>query len=74
MRTHLCPNLCIILEAESYRIPADAALPSVAGPKFEAFLRRLAEEIIDQAVLGLIDEADRIVFEEDSSNVIDDAV
>jgi hypothetical protein len=62
------------LEAESYRIPADTALPSVAGPEFEAFLRRLAEEIIDQAVLGLIDEADRIVFEEDSSNVIDDAV
>ena len=40
----------------------------------EAFLRRLAEEIIDQAVLGLIDEADHIVFEEDSSDVIDDAV
>ena len=46
------------------------ALPSVAGPGFEAFLWRTAEEIIDRMVRELVDEADRIVFEEESSDVM----
>ena len=37
----------------------------IAGPKFEAYLRSLAEEIIDVAVRNVIDELDRIIFEEE---------
>ena len=32
-------------------------------PEFEDFLRRTAEDIIAHAVRGLVEEADRIVFE-----------
>ena len=37
----------------------------IAGPGFEAYLRRLAEEIMDVAVRNVIDELDRIIFEEE---------
>ena len=36
----------------------------IAGPRFEAYLRSLAEEIIDVAVRNVIDELDRIISEE----------
>jgi len=44
-------------------------LPSVSGDDFEAFLRRTAEEIIDVAVQEIISEVDRLVFEEEASDV-----
>ena len=42
----------------------------IAGPRFEAYLRRLAEEILDAAVRNVIDELDRIMFEEEESVVM----
>ena len=53
----LCPN-------ETYD-----GLRSFSGPEFEAYLRRTAEEIIDRAVRMVIEDVDRIVFEEETSSV-----
>ena len=39
-------------------------------PRFEAYLRRLAEEILDVAVREVIDELDRVIFEEEESVVM----
>ena len=47
----------------------NVALPSIAGEDFEAFLRRTAEEILDHAVHEVISELDRIIFEEEASDV-----
>jgi hypothetical protein len=69
MRSHLLLNSCIALGVSSKRILANVALPSVAGLDFEAFLRTTAEEIIDCAVRELVDEEDRIVFEEEALDV-----
>jgi len=44
-------------------------LPSISGDDFEAFLRRTAEEIMDIAVREVIAEVDRMVFEEENSDV-----
>jgi len=44
-------------------------LPSVSGDDFEAFLRRTAEEIIGVVVQEIISEVDRLVFEEEASDV-----
>ena len=44
-------------------------LPSISGDDFEAFLRRTAEEIMDVAVREVISEVDRMVFEEENSDV-----
>jgi len=44
-------------------------LPSVSWDDFEAFLRRTAEGIIDVAVREIISEVDRLVFEEEASDV-----
>jgi len=44
-------------------------LPSISGDNFEAFLRRTAEEIMDAAVREVISEVDRMVFEEENSDV-----
>ena len=44
-------------------------LPSIPGDDFEAFLRRTAEEIMDAAVREVISEVDRMVFEEENSDV-----
>ena len=47
----------------------NVALPSIARDGFEAFLCRTAEEILDRAVHEVISEVDRIIFEEESSDV-----
>jgi hypothetical protein len=47
----------------------DVVLPSLAGVRFEAFVRQIAEVILDCAVRELISETDRIVFEEEASDV-----
>ena len=44
-------------------------LPSISGDDFEAFLRRTAEEIMDAAVREVISEVNRMVFEEENSDV-----
>ena len=44
-------------------------LPSISGDDFEVFLRRTAEEIMDVAVREVISEVDRMVFEEENSDV-----
>jgi len=44
-------------------------LASVSGEDFEAFLRWTAEEIIDVAVQEVIFEMDRLVFEQEASDV-----
>jgi len=43
---------------------------SFAGPRFEAYLRRLAGDILDIAVREVIDKLDRIIFEEEESVVM----
>ena len=42
---------------------------SFSRPKFEAYLRKMAEEIMDLAVRMVIEDMDRIVFEEEISDV-----
>ena len=44
-------------------------LPSISGDDFEAFLRRTAEEIMDVEVREVISEVDRMIFEEETSDV-----
>ena len=44
-------------------------LPSISGDDFEAFLRWIAEEIMDVAVREVISEVDRMVFKEENSSV-----
>jgi len=44
-------------------------LPSISGDDFEVFLRRTAEKIMDVAVREVISEVDRMVFEEENSDV-----
>ena len=62
-------NLCIIAKASSTKVLVNVALPSILGDHFEAFLRRTAEEILDVAVREVISEVNRIVFEEEASDV-----
>ena len=62
-------NLCIIVKASSTRALVNVALPSISWYDFEAFFRRKAEEIIDVAVREVISEVDRMVFEEETSDV-----
>ena len=44
-------------------------LRSFSGLGFEAYLRKTAEEIIDRAVRVVIEDVERCVFEEETSNV-----
>ena len=46
-----------------------SGLRSFSGLAFEAYLRRTAEEIIDRTVHMVIEDVDRIVFEEEVSDV-----
>ena len=52
-----------------YPSEPDGRLRWFSGPAFEAFLRKIAEEIIDRAVRMVIEDVDRIVFEEEVSDV-----
>ena len=47
----------------------NVALPSLAGDDLEAFLRRTAGEILDIAVREVISDLDRIIFDEETSDV-----
>ena len=43
--------------------------PHFAGDDFEAFLRRTTEEIIDVVVHEVISDLDRLIFDEETSDV-----
>ena len=45
-------------------------VPLIAGDDFEAFLRRTAGEVLDIAVREVISDLDRIIFDEETSDVI----
>jgi len=64
----------IIASCTKRKVPSfkatDGSQLFIAGSRFEAYLRRLAEEILDVAVRNVIDELDRIMFEEEESVVI----
>ena len=62
-------NSCIIAKGFLTKALLNDGVPSLAGVEFEAFLRRTAEEIIDVAVREVISEVNRIVFEEEASDV-----
>ena len=53
----LCPN------------ETHGRLRSFSGLDFKAYLRKTAEEIIDRAVRIVIQDVDRVVFEEETSSV-----
>ena len=69
MRYCLRTNLCIVAKASSTKALVNVALPSISGDDFDAFLHRTAEEILDVAVREVLSEVDRIVFEEETSDV-----
>ena len=54
----LCPN------------ETRGGLRSFSGLDFEAYLRKMAEEIIDRAIRFVIEDVDRAVFEEETSSVM----
>ena len=62
-------NSCIVAREFLTKSLLNVALPSLAGDDFEAFLCRTAGEILDIAVRKVISDMDRIIFEEESSNV-----
>ena len=49
--------------------PLNVAFPSLAGNDFEAFLHRTGEEILDHVVREVISDLDRIIFDEEASDV-----
>ena len=70
MKSHcLRMNLCIVPKASSTKALVNVVLPSISGDDFEAFLRRIAEEILDRAVREVISEVDHIIFEVENSDV-----
>ena len=44
-------------------------VPSLAAVEFEVFLRQTVEEIIDVAVREVISDLDRLIFDEEISDV-----
>ena len=62
-------NSCIVAREFLTKNLLNVALPSLVGDDFEAFLRRTAEEILDHAVREVISDLDRIIFDEETSDV-----
>ena len=62
-------NSCIITKGFSTKTLLNVTVPSLAGDDFEAFLRRTAGEIIDVAVCQVISDLDRLIFDEETSDV-----
>ena len=69
MKCRCCTNSCIVVKAFLTKSPLKVALTSLAGEDFEAFLHRIAEEILDHAVREVISKLDRIIFDEETSDV-----
>ena len=62
-------NSCIVAREFLTKNLLNVALPSLVGDDFEAFLHRTAGEIIDVAVREVISDLDRIIFDEETSDV-----
>ena len=62
-------NSCIVAKEFLTKALLNVKVPSLAGDDFEAFLCRTAEEIIDVAVREVISDLDRIIFDEETSDV-----
>ena len=62
-------NSCIVAREFLTKSLLNVVLPSLAGDDFEAFLRRTAGEILDIAVREVISDLDRIIFDEETSDV-----
>ena len=69
MKCRCCTNSCIVVKVFLTRSPLNVALPSLAGEDFEAFLHRTVKEILDHVVREVISELDRIIFDEEASDV-----
>ena len=62
-------NSCTVAMGFLTKSPLNVALPSLAWDDFEAFLRRTAEQILDLAVCEVISDLDRLIFDEEISDV-----
>ena len=62
-------NSCIIAKGFLTKTLFNVTVPSLARDDFEVFLRRTAGEIIDVAVREVISDLDRIIFDEETSDV-----
>ena len=62
-------NSCIVAKGFLTKALLNDGVPSLAGVEFEAILRRTAEEIIDVAVREVISDLDRLIFDEEISDV-----
>ena len=64
-------DYCFMYKEEGAFVQGDWWEPLfIAGPRFEAYLWSLAEEILDIVIREVIDELDRIIFEEEESIVV----
>ena len=62
-------NSCIVAREFLTKSLLNVELPLLAGADFEAFLHRTVGEIIDITVREVISDLDRIIFEEETSDV-----
>ena len=62
-------NSCIITKRFLTKTVLNVTMPSLEGDDFETFLHRTAGEIIDVAVREVISDLDRIIFDEETSDV-----
>ena len=62
-------NSCTVAKGFLMKALLNVEVPSLAGDDYEAFLRQTAEEIIDVAVREVISDLDRLIFDEEISDV-----
>ena len=62
-------NSCIVAKGFLTKALLNDGVPSLARVELEAILRRTAEEIIDVAVREVISDLDRLIFDEEISDV-----
>ena len=62
-------NSCTVAKGFLTKALLNDGVPSLEGVEFEAFLHRIVEEIIDVAVREVISDLDRIIFDEETSDV-----
>ena len=62
-------NSCIVTKGFLTKALLNDGVPLLVGVEFEAFLRQKAEEIIDIEVREVISDLDRLIFDEEISDV-----
>ena len=62
-------NSCLVAKGFLTKTLLNVTLPSLAGDDFESFLHWTAGEIIGVAVREVISNLDRIIFDEETSDV-----